>query len=492
MSTNMNEPGPRRHENPSDVSLSRLIKGDHGAEGQPHVDKRRGRPPNADAKDDAPWAGIEDDIVNPPPPMVFETPSMLTAAVPETIPIQPINPSSLLRPEDMIDGENAPVSCTDFDTAARYAISSLRTHIGRLTPAEARPSRAGRGGTLSPGTIEAYRKRYSWLLSRYERESGLRDRLSHIPDYDFDEIFNPVSFVNWLCSLHATLSPNSWRQYKSAVMFFIERHPHPDAPTAAAILQTVEGSSRSDGLADRGEKAVKFVRLDDYERILYFCKKRSRAAGGVNLSNFVRASIRTGMRPSEWATCDIRVTEDPEAPHGRNVWLFVCNAKASNGRANGPVRVLDLSAISDGYLKPIWETMWLFRRQAPVEGADRVIRRIRQMLMHVAKKLKFKDVYSPYSFRHQAIANWKTIYSPIEVAALAGHSIPDTATTHYGKGRDAWSGGRFGNLVIKPSDLDVQRIAGRVRNASPEMLMRPDGSRAFDQSPGQADPSPTA
>jgi hypothetical protein len=35
-----------------------------------------------------------------------------------------------------------------------------------------------------------------------------------------------------------------------------------------------------------------------------------------------------------------------------------------------------------------------------------------------------KESYTAYSACHQAVANWKSAYDPIAVAALAGHGVP--------------------------------------------------------------------
>ena len=478
VSTNpLNDPASPR--GPSDVSLSRLMKGDHAAAGTPPAAAKHEKPARqhpADGGEAKGWDDIQNRFINPSPIRVVETPSMFTKTIPEAIPVTAPQRSSLLSADEMIDGENAPVECADFDAAAKFAVNAMRTHIGRLSSVE-NLYHNKRGQTVSPETVRQYGNKFRWLLDRYHRQSGVYSRRALNQDFTEEESFNPVAFVNWLCSLRSTVEDSTWRFYKASVMFHIERLSHPDAPTAEAILIGVDGDPHEEGRMGRGDKTTKYVRFEDYQKLLKYCLDVGVADGSMNLGNFAWAAIRTGMRPSEWATCDIRTAVNPEAPHGRNVWLFVCNAKASNGRANGLVRVLDLSAISDNNLEPIWATMWLFRRLAPVEGTKGVIRRIRQLMAHACKRMGISVRYSPYSFRHQAIANWKTIYSSVEVAALAGHSIPATAARHYAKSRDGWTGGALRHdIIITPSRLDVQRVVDRLHNGSPELLLRPDGS----------------
>jgi len=186
----------------------------------------------------------------------------------------------------------------------------------------------------------------------------------------------------------------------------------------------------------------------------------------------MRATIRTGMRPSEWATSEIRIVRDQDAPHGRQIWLFVCNAKVSNGRANGPIRAIDLTEIEDRFIEPIWRTIEVARFNTEMEGLGVWLARMRRVLNQLDKIGLVQNRYTPYSARHQAIANWKSVYTPVEVAALAGHAVPKTATTHYGKMKDAWPSVRLGTLLVRASPVDVARIEARVALGREAQKMR--------------------
>lgn len=455
---------------PLDVTLSRNIKVGHA---QP---VQNGRRDTAEAdRAAAKWmdpARAADVAL----PDLAREPSVSTSVLPESLELKATHLSSLVPPEAQIVPDVEVSECPDFETASRRAVWSMGDHIGRLSGVESFHKRRGLQ-TISASTVQLYRDRAHSLLTRYIRRPGAIPLVDDATSIHEDERIDPVDFVRWLIRMKPDISSSTWRSYKAAIAFYLYDSTHPSARAAAAIL---DGVSADDGeaAASEGVKGTKFFRLEDYNKLLKFCLDRGRGVGADNMFHFARAAIRTGMRPSEWATCDLRTCPNPDAPYGRNVWLFVCNAKASNGRANGLVRVLDLSPLSRIDIEPIRFTMALFQRQAPKEGTEPTIRRLRQAINHIGAATGMSAKYSPYSFRHQAIANWKTIYSPVEVAALAGHSVPETATEHYGRKRDGWTGKGTGGIMIRPSRVDVERIMSRIRSDNPAPFMRPDGSLA--------------
>lgn len=455
---------------PLDVTLSRNIKVGHA---QP---VQNGRRDTAEAdRAAAKWmdpARAADVAL----PDLAREPSVSTSVLPETLELKAPHVSSLVPPEAQVVPDVEVSECPDFETASRRAVWSMSDHIGRLSGVESFHKRRG-PQTVSASTVQMYRERAHSLLNRYSCRPGALPMPDDALDAPDDEHIDPLDFVRWLIGLRPTLSSSTWRSYKAASAFYLYDSMHPSARAAAAIL---DGVSADDGEAaeSEGVKGTKFFRLEDYNKLLQFCLDRGRGESARTMFHFARAAIRTGMRPSEWATCDMRTSKNPDAPFGRNVWLFVCNAKASNGRANGLVRVLDLSPLSRIDIEPIRYTMALFQRQAAKEGTEPTIRRLRQAINHIGAATGMSAKYSPYSFRHQAIANWKTIYSPVEVAALAGHSVPETAARYYGRGRDGWSKGSLGGIVIRPSRVDVQRILDRITMVDRTPFIRPDGSMA--------------
>lgn len=156
------------------------------------------------------------------------------------------------------------------------------------------------------------------------------------------------------------------------------------------------------------------------------------------LADWIRAGILTGLRPTEWKATELEVREDPSAAYGRRVFLYVLNAKATDGRGTGLVRTLDLSAFPEmETVRPMAKRSreWLEgNRYAEMQG------QCSRLLYGVEAKIWPTRRYhcSPYSTRHQAISNWKSILQPAEIAAIVRHGVTATAAEHYGKKRSSW------------------------------------------------------
>jgi hypothetical protein len=70
--------------------------------------------------------------------------------------------------------------------------------------------------------------------------------------------------------------------------------------------------------------------------------------------------------------------------------------------------------------------------------------------------------YSLYSCRHQASANWKSLMTAVEVAALSGHAIPKTTQRWYGQKKTAWPR-RHLTAVARPSPEEVKLVIERMQ-----------------------------
>lgn len=131
--------------------------------------------------------------------------------------------------------------------------------------------------------------------------------------------------------------------------------------------------------------------------------------------------------------------------------LVVENAKATNGRAHGPVRTLHWEELAPEIVHDI--LAWI--RIAQDDHYDRRLNTIGRALWEITRELwpRRKKWPTLYSARHVAIAAWKAFYlhegqSPAErlealaiIAALSGHGSDETASTHYAR-PDAGSGKR--------------------------------------------------
>ncbi len=112
------------------------------------------------------------------------------------------------------------------------------------------------------------------------------------------------------------------------------------------------------------------------------------------------------------------------------------NAKATNGRANGVVRTLDISEFNEGAIASV-QRMSDKGLQAHAAGRYREFQsNCAQTLYHACRKLwpRRKMHYALYSCRHQFIANHKALGLPNEeISALAGHRVDDTAVHNYAR-----------------------------------------------------------
>jgi len=306
----------------------------------------------------------------------------------------------------------------------------------------------GGGVTRSERTHEQYLERGRMLVKRYRREAGL----DNAPLDSLD----PVEFVNWFFSLKPTLKPTAWRPYRQAAKAILSSIPHEAVESAIAMIdadvaQQAESRERKQAEAPKDGEArgklprrtsslkEKRVLKEDYDRILSFLRHFSRSRFAPVLIDWMEAGIATGLRPIEWQATDIELREDPNAPGQRWVWLYVLNAKATNGRANGIVRTLDLSTFRDETLRAVQRMSKAGSDWLLAGTYDSMQSQCAQLLYGVSDKVtKGKRIYSLYSMRHQFVANAKSYHKPEAVSALVGHVVTDTAISSYGKKRSCW------------------------------------------------------
>jgi hypothetical protein len=309
-------------------------------------------------------------------------------------------------------------------------------------PSRDSPSHLARvGTTLSQGTLEMYLKRGRSLFDRYCREMDITAPT--------DEV-SPVDFVNWTLALKITLKSSSWRLYRQSAYHFIQGFPANDVNIALAMLDNdiMERSSQVQELkANRvkhpkrssGLKEKKFP-LKDYERITTALRTFKRSKLAPITADWIQAGLLTALRPIEWRGTDLEVKDDPKAPRGRRAWLYVINAKATNGRGTGVARTLDISNFSNDDLQVIERMVKMATDWLDEDRYYTVQNECSQILKNLMNKMypNKKQKYSLYSCRHQAIANWKSIMTLEEIAALVGHSVTNTSVENYGRRSSAW------------------------------------------------------
>lgn len=307
------------------------------------------------------------------------------------------------------------------------------------------------GLTRSAKTHEQYLERGRSLVSRYQKETG-RDQGSL-------QNLDPLEFAKWFFSVKPTVKSSTWRPYRQAAKAILSSIPHDNTEAALALIDAdiveiemtdqpmpkselvsnFEGDRKKLPRKTSARKEKKFPKAD-FDKVVSYLRHFSRSKLAPILIDWMVAGISTGLRPIEWATTDLEIREDPTATNGRRVWLYVLNAKSTNGRANGLVRTIDLSNFSDETLRAI--------RNMSSNGADWLSSgeydtnqsQVAQLLYSTSQKLFTGRVrvYSLYSLRHQFIANAKSYQKPEEIAAIVGHGVTVTAAENYGKKRSSW------------------------------------------------------
>ena len=315
-----------------------------------------------------------------------------------------------------------------------------RAAAGGVDPAAgSRPSRpslsplARAGTTVSQGSLDQYLRKGQQLFDRFCRENGT------------DQVTS-LDWVIWLLSRKPTLQSSSWRVYRQSAIHYLEGFPG-DRDAAIALLENdIIDISRPPSTAASGAprrtSAAKERRLpvEDFEAIMASLQfNRSRLSAVV--VDWLRAGILTGLRPTEWRATDLEVQPDPKSPRGRRAWLYVLNAKATNGRGTGVIRTLDISAFTDKDLDCVRRMSDRGRKWLEAGDYGAVQAHCSKVLYSTLARLwpKRPRAYTLYSCRHQAISNWKVILKPEEIAAIVGHGVTATAAEHYGKRRSAWA-----------------------------------------------------
>ena len=404
-----------------------------------------------DYEDVANWSGIEDALsavrFDRATAAGVETPRFFSVNVANISPAE-----SILPTETVEQSGKSSLYVGSMSEAISSALGAMRPQLLRMAENDAR--RASGDNAPSPETLVQYQHHTTSLIAQYQKYSGLRDA----------ENINWIEFAEWFITRQVDLPPSTWQTYRSALTSYLERIPSDDAAAASSLLHSIEELAAKK--ENHASSRVKFILPVDFNRIIWHCDRYPTQTNS-RLANYLRANVRIGLRPVEYLSSEIRIIPDDNAPHGRQAWLFVCNAKYGHGRANGPVRLLDLSAMNDEAIDVIYDCIDEAKMQSQIIGYDRWLSSLNNALNRIAKSPKSAVTtrYTAYSARHQAVANWKSLYDSISVAALAGHVMPSTATQHYGRAKYAWPEERLKNMIVRPCLGDVKRIQARVLSA---------------------------
>lgn len=456
------------------------------------VDKPRSRPPLAAPTNMLPASPISTNVDikdrqwplpqrRPPPlPLNFGdgqeiTPDHGNVDTTDTVSGMPSPRSASIRADDEGDsGQSAQRDGPD-EGRVRSVVEARKRVLRDRAAARGRDPNAG--AVISPvsphltrsaKTHEAYLKTGERLMKRYRRSA----ELTNVPV----DAIDPVDFVNYCFSIKPTITPSAWRSYKPGIRSMLDSLPHERAEEAIRLLNgdmsetatsTKESAPRKDSKGRKlprrtsANKEKRFPK-DAFDTITTYLKAFSRSKLAPIVVDWMIAGLATGLRPIEWAATDLEIKEDPSFEKGRFVWLYVLNAKATNGKGNGLVRTLDLTHCRD-------ETIQAVRRMSErgyewlSEGIyDDMQRQCSQVLYKVCDTLSNikGKTYALYSLRHQFVANQKSMHPQEYVSAMCGHIVVDTAISNYGKKTSAWGPDDIADHVA-PVEEEVALIQPR-------------------------------
>ena len=317
-----------------------------------------------------------------------------------------------------------------------------------------------------------YLKKSQQLLNRAKKEM----------DIPLDEELDVRQFVVWLVELKPTISRNTWRFYKSAVVYYLENYY--DENAAIEALEYIKEIT-SEGALTKTERTsslkLKKITFDDWYKLDNFLKLHNKKWHS-QLRAWLRSSVITGLRPIEWKNAMFLFHEEEPA-------LKILNAKATNGRGNGESRTLLLKDVSTDDLKIIKEHLNNTRTFVGMDAYDYFYRGCAIALYKACRKCwpKRKRHITLYSTRHQFSANAKSSgFSRLEIAAMMGHAVDITSIIHYGKkvaGNES--------LTVSPISQEVSTVRN-VESGYPNYQISPTSNIKSSSSSTPTNSKPTS
>lgn len=284
--------------------------------------------------------------------------------------------------------------------------------------------------TKTDGTKLSYESRYRSLKRQFCREAGVGD-------------LDPNEVVAKLILMRPTLTRASWRQYKAAVLHYIDAHA-PQFEHATERLRRETSAGLKPSSKNTSGRKLKEVPVKAWRTIQGTLRRRIEDGHkhSNGLLHVLKATLNTGLRPNEWSFSEVGL----HAQTKRTI-LRIRNSKHTNGRANGAYREIFIDELTTEEREDIDRAL-AYCAANDDDEATRIRIALRDEFRETMKsgrasapqwKLDHFNV-TLYSFRHQFIADAKTTFDdPVLISATVGHNSTATAFKHYGKrknGRD--------------------------------------------------------
>lgn len=284
---------------------------------------------------------------------------------------------------------------------------------------------------------------------------------------------SPLTLVTWFLDNRALWRKSTFRNYRSSIRHLLREMAEQDLSDAQgeeiAEALGLLGRASTKGTRPRSQdpKATKKKGLDpaDFQRMKAWLSLKQPEGHGL-VREILYCGSLVGLRPAEWPSASVirepggvdadRLPEHPATAAGLpgrssvgrqsagsraggRVLLYVSrNAKATQGRGNLGYRILDITEYDTQDVEQIERLCLAARRAAEVDAWASALKRGSTILLRLHRELfsRRRQRYTLYAGRHAFAARLKAAgYSKEAIAALMGHSSPETAGRHYGKPR---------------------------------------------------------
>ena len=161
-----------------------------------------------------------------------------------------------------------------------------------------------------------------------------------------------------------------------------------------------------------------------------------------------------------------RSASDPVRKSGAYLSVAL-TAKRTNGRANYPIRAIDITELPETLIRDIQDvSYWGYESHVCGDFETGFRDKFAKLMSDTTRVLWTEEPqkwYSLYSCRHQACSNWRILFTEVEIAALMGHALTSTLR-HYGSARNAWTKDKISHIV-RPTFYEVEEIVKRQKIA---------------------------
>lgn len=311
----------------------------------------------------------------------------------------------------------------------------------------------------SSSTIKAYNYRVKINLNKILRE----ERVSSPAELDL------CTIPRWLARKQSYLKKSTFRQYRAAFQYYLEKIGTDNALRASKMLADLTGENCREKSDKTSSNTRKQFPSRDIQRYDAWLAQHIHLKWSALIRSWIQCGVLTGLRPIEWSNAELVSTPGWED----EPFLWVMNAKAGNARGNGFYRTLQLGSL------PLVDQLAIQRhidlvRQASYDcgGFETMFHRIQTFVTSTTRRCwpTRTDYPALYSARHQFSANVKSHgFSQPQVAALMGHSSDETAGHHYGRK----TAGEALDQTVLPVDSEVRRVKQKATKWHPAKSSKP-------------------